>query len=221
MTEPVTQLPASNDAAVAPDTPPRDRERGARALGWWRRHCDPANPKGDPATRARLRRARSHLDVLRIEPAVALARLLGAAPTSHAAPAWRVNAALDLARVLAHVKAHEDRHPMQAAGWKRFPGDRKESDAGGDRPMLSNARFKRLLETGEGDEKVLAFTRLVALLGGTVNVAQLASDFLTWNHPEFGDRVHERWAFEYLAAGSAAPPPPPIDDSSDPEDDAA
>ena len=217
MTDPVTQLSASDDVAVAPDSPPRDRERGARALGWWRRHCDPANPKVDPATRARLRRARSHLDVLRIEPAVALARLLGAVPKSHAAPAWRVNAALDLARVLAHVKEHENQHPMRAAGWKSFPGENTKQDP----PTLSDARFKRLLETGEGEEKVMAFVRLVALLGGTVNVAQLASDFLTWNHPEYGDRVRERWAFEYLAAGSAAPPPPPIDDPSDPEDDAA
>lgn len=216
MTEPTTQVPP-RDAGVAPNDSFGGRDRGARALGWWRRHCDPANSKADPAARARLRRARSHLDVLRIEPAVVLARLLGAAPRTHAAPAWRVHAALDLARVLAHVKVHEDRHPMRAAGWESFPGENTKLPP----PVLSNARFARLLETGEGEEKVQAFTRLVTLLGGTVNVAQLASDFLTWDHPEFGDRVRERWAFEYLAAGSAAPPPPPVDDSTDTEDTAA
>jgi len=208
----------SGAAAPAPDRQGGDR-RGARALAWWRKHCDPANRQADPATRARLRRARSHLDVLRIDPAVALARQLGAAPRSHAAPPWRLYASLDLARVLAHVKEHDPRrHPMEAAGWKRFPGDRKESEAGEERPLLSGARFNRLLETGDGDEKVLAFTRLIALLGGAVNVATLASDFLTWNHPEHGDRVRERWAFHYLAAGSAAPPSPTID-TPDSEDD--
>lgn len=186
---------------------------GARALAWWRRHIDPGNRNADPATRARLRRARSQLDVLRIEPAVSLARQLGAVPKTRGAPEWRMRAALDLARVLAHVKEHDAQHPMRAAGWESFPSDNNQQDP----PRLSDARFKRLLETGEGEEKVLAFTRLVALLGGTVNVAQLAADFLTWNHPEYGDRVRERWAFEYLAAGSAAPPPPPFD--TDPEDD--
>jgi CRISPR type I-E-associated protein CasB/Cse2 len=100
---------------------------------------------------------------------------------------------------------------MRAAGWKSFPGDKKESEAGDDRPVLSEARFRRLLETGEGEEKLLAFVRLVTLLDGTVNVTQLASDFMSWNHPEYGERVRERWAFEYLAAGSAAPPLPPVD----------
>lgn len=218
MTTPTTEV--STSEAVAPAASGRDRDSGARALGWWRRHVDPANGKVDPATRARLRRARSHLDVLRIEPAVALARQLGAAPKSRAAPAWRTYAALDLARVLAHVKEHESRHPMRAAGWKRFPYETTESEAGADRPLLSDARFKRLLETGEGEEKVLAFTRLVALLGGTVNVPQLANDFLVWNHPEHGDRVRERWAFEYLHAGSAAPDLPAIDSDTDAEDDA-
>jgi CRISPR system Cascade subunit CasB len=184
---------------------------GAKALDWWRRYCDPSSEKVDPAIRARLRRARSHLDVLRVNPAVELARRLGAASRTHASSPSRVYAALDLARLLAHVKVHADQHPMRAAGWKSFPGDKKESDAGDERPVLSEARFKRLLETGEGEEKVLAFARLVMLLDGTVNVAQLSSDFMTWDHPEFGERVRERWAFEYLAAGSAAPSAPPVD----------
>jgi CRISPR type I-E-associated protein CasB/Cse2 len=166
---------------------------------------------GDPGTRARLRRARSSLDLLRITPAVDLARQLGAVPKARPAPDWKLNAALDLSRVLAHVKEHESQHPMKAAGWEHFPGDRRETDVSEGRPRLSEARFRRLLETGDGEEKVRAFTRLVTLLDGRVNVDQLASDFLDWNHPEYGDRVRERWAFHYLAAGSAAPAAPPTD----------
>lgn len=217
----MTASAASDITASPPRTLPASANhepRGARALSWWKQHCDPANPRTDPGTRARLRRARSTIDVLQVAIAVVLARRLGAVPKSRAAPDAHVYAALDVARVLAHVKAHEDRHPMRAAGWKRFPGDTKESDAGEDRPVLSGVRFKRLLETGGGEEKVLAFTRLVALLDGTVNVERLADDFLLWNHPEYGDRVRERWAFEYLAAGDAAPPTPPTDTTDTEED---
>jgi CRISPR system Cascade subunit CasB len=188
--------------------------RGARALAWWRKHCHPVN--GDPGTRARLRRARSVVDALQINAAVELARRLGAVPKDHPAPDWKIYAALDLGRVLAHVKEDDARHPMAAAGWQSFPGDRKESDAGTDRPRLSEARFRRLLQARGGEETVSAFVRLVALLDGRVNVAQLTTDFLDWNHPERGDRVRERWAFHYLAAGSAAP----TTASTDNEDDA-
>lgn len=202
-------IPETTSAAPAPSTPVAGDFHGRRALEWWRQHCHPVS--GDPGTRARLRRARSRLDLLQISAAADLARRLRAVPPTRAAPDWLLHAALDLARVLAHVKEHELRHPMEAAGWKSFPRDRKESDAGADRPRLSGARFKRLLETGDGDEKVAAFTRLIALLDGAVNVERLASDFLMWNHPEHGDRVRERWAFHYFAAGSAAPAAPSID----------
>lgn len=188
--------------------------RGARALEWWSKLAHPTG--GDPGTLARLRRARSPVEALSVRAAVGLARRLGAVCSN--TPDWQVRAWVDLARVLARVKTHDPaRHPMRAAGWKRFAGARRESDAGDDRPILSEARFKRLLQTGEGEEKVAAFSRLIALLDGAVKVDDLATDFLSWNHPEWGDRVRERWAFLYYAAGEAAPALPPIL----PEDDEA
>lgn len=190
----------------------RPESRGDTALAWWRKHCHPQS--GDPGTRARLRRARSSVEALRVVAAASLARQLGAVPKDSPAPDWRLRAAVDLARVLAHVQEHTAVHPMKAAGWKSFPRDRKESEAGEDRPVLSGARFRRLLETGDGEEKVAAFTRLIALLGGTIDVARLAADFLNWNHPTYGDRVREHWTFVYLAASDAAPALP----STDPED---
>ncbi|MGI8497250.1 MAG: type I-E CRISPR-associated protein Cse2/CasB [Gemmatimonadaceae bacterium] len=182
---------------------------GARAYQWWERLRDPK--RGDPATLAQLRRCRSTLEALGVPAAVVLARQLGGTREPHWR--WRLPATLDLARVLAHVKEHDPvKHPMRAAGWKRFPGERKESDAGDDRPLLAGGRFKRLLQTGDGAEKVAAFTRLVALLGGTVKVDDLAGDFLLWNHPTRGDRVRELWAFYYYAAAEAAPAASPSDD---------
>lgn len=196
MSSPVAGPETPSVTRAIPESP------GARALAWWERLRDPK--RGDPGTLAQLRRSRSTLEALGIRAAVSLARQLGGARAD--APDWRTRAALDLARVLAHVKAHDrGQHPMRAAGWKRFAGNRKESDAGDDRPALSEARFRRLLQTGDGEEKVAAYTRLVGLLGGNVKIDDLATDFLGWNHPEWGDRVRERWAFLYYAAGEAAP----------------
>ncbi len=187
------------------------------ALDWWRQLRDPKH--GDPGSLARLRRSRSPLDAMQVPDALVLARRLGAIPHGGTAPDWKVHAALDLARVLAHVRDHDaDQHPMRAAGWKHFVGARRESDAGDDRPVLSEARFRRLLLTGGGEEKVAAFTRLIALLGGTVKVDDLARDFVRWNHPELGDRVRERWAFLYYAASTAAPPLPADTDTSTVDD---
>ncbi len=114
---------------------------------------------------------------------------------------------LDLTRVLAHVR-EDDRsmRPMQAAGWKEFPGERKESDVDvSKRPRLSQVRFRRLLTTSGGEDLVRAFIRLVALLDGKVNVEALGRDFRDWNHVSRGDAVRQRWAFDYYAASSANP----------------
>ncbi len=80
---------------------------------------------GDAGIRAQLRRARATVNVLRVPAALRLARQVGAIPKDAPAPDWKVRAALDLARVLAHVQQHDPVHPMRAAGWKHFPGDKR------------------------------------------------------------------------------------------------
>jgi len=107
-------------------------------------------------------------------------------------------AALELAVLLAHVR-EDDPHPlMRAAGWKSFPGSSKESEASAEqRPLLSELRFRRLLQTTR-DERLEAFKRLVRQLKGKVNVVDLANSYLFW-----GDKVRERWAFDYYAASAA------------------
>jgi CRISPR type I-E-associated protein CasB/Cse2 len=203
-------------------TPPAAKPRAPAALDWWQRLSDPK--RGDPGALARLRRARSPLEAMQVPQAIELVRRLGAVPRDGRAADGRLRAALDLARVLAHIREHDPlHHPMRAAGWKRFAGMRREADAGDDRPRLAEARFRRLLLTGDGEERVAAFTRLVKLLGGAVKVDDLARDFVAWNDPERGDLVRERWAFLYYnAAGAAIPELPELDLTSDPdsEDDA-
>jgi CRISPR type I-E-associated protein CasB/Cse2 len=102
---------------------------------------------------------------------------------------------------------------MRTLGWKHFPGGRREGGGGEDRPKLAEARFRRLLKSGTGEERVAGFVRLVALLGRKTKVDDLARDFLDWNHPTYGPRVRERWAFLYYAAGEAAPAIPEFDSS--------
>jgi CRISPR system Cascade subunit CasB len=136
-----------------------------------------------------------------VPSAVSLVRRLGGGNTDRSANDWTVTEGLNLARVLAHVRDHDPvQRPMRAAGWKVFPEQGSGSEAGGERPLLSEVRFRRLLSAGRGEEQVSAFTRLIAQLGGIVHVPALAEAFWYWN-----DRTKRQWAFEYYAAGSASP----------------
>ena len=178
-------------APVAKDYP------GTMASGWWKRYCAPDT--GDPATRARLKRCGSFTEALGVPAAILLARQLGALKD---VGDRRLESALGLARVLANISADDIRPPMRAAGWPSFPGDKREADVdGSQRPRLSELRFRRLLQTGGGEEQVTAFVRLIRLLGGQVNVAALARDYLNWDR----DTTKHRWAFDYYAASTAAP----------------
>jgi CRISPR system Cascade subunit CasB len=136
-----------------------------------------------------------------------LIRRLGFATPQSDVDYARVSAVIRLARVLAHVDEHDSKRPMQAAGWKSFPGDRRESEAGDDRPVLAEVRFRRLLQVEDGEEQVDAFIRLIKLLGRTASVPAVARDFLHWN-----DKTKQSWAFDYYAAGVAAPSNPTISD---------
>lgn len=184
---------------MTPDSAVKSSGRGEVALRWWVGLTD--EERGDSAALARLRRSGSTTEAAREPAALRLVRKLGISPGD---ASWSaVETALDLARVLANVRSRDDRHPMRAAGYSRFPSDSPPPEP----PRLSEARFRRLLQVGRGEEKVTAFTRLIALLDSKVNIGRLATDYLDWNHPVRGDRTRERWAFEYYAAGSAAPTP--------------
>jgi CRISPR type I-E-associated protein CasB/Cse2 len=182
----------------ATTTPAAESDHPSQALAWWQYHLDSRSRTYDPGTRARLRRCDSPADAAAIPAAVSLARRVGA--FSAGADDQRIIDALNLARVLAHVRTHEPGPPMRVAGWKKAPGDRKESDAGEDRPLLSGARFRRLLATGPDEEQVAAFVRLIAILDGKVDVTALSRDFLNWSHPWKGERVRRQWAEDYFAA---------------------
>ena len=168
------------------------------AREWWKSIGDART--GDPATRARLRRCRTTNEVLSIPAGVRLPRMIGAMPRAGDRLGARFSRALDLARVLAHVTEDSGVHPMREVGWPVFPGSRREGDLERG-PKLSEARFRRLLQSEPGEELVTQFTRLIALMGGRANVSALSEAFLWWDHPD--GRAKQRWAFEYFNAGAA------------------
>jgi CRISPR system Cascade subunit CasB len=59
---------------------------------------------------------------------------------------------------------------------------------------VSGLRFRRILKMKEQDELFAGMTRIIALLGGTVNLQSLAQSVYSWN-----DRTRKKWAFEYYS----------------------
>jgi CRISPR system Cascade subunit CasB len=178
------------------------------ASRWWRRTIDESKPVADPRVRALLRRAHTANEAIMIPAAVDLARRLKLVPDSSVDPTGRdLTRALDLTRVLAHIRTHAKMHPMRELGYSSFPGDDVE---GGKAPTLSELRFRRLLQASAGEPKVAAFKRLVAQLDDTANVADIAEAFWFWNDPDA--HVKQVWAFKYFNAGNDADLPASITD---------
>ena len=169
-----------------------------RAREWWQAAI--SDEGGDRGARSALRRCTTPLEAMTIPAAISLARRLGRIPSVDA-PKWKAQQferALGLAIVLAHVRANVQTPLVRELGWKQFPGDRKETDAGDERPRLSELRFKRFLQNENEDELIAAFCRLLALAGNETNVTDLARAFLRWDE----DRTKRDLALTYFNADS-------------------
>ncbi len=97
-----------------------------------------------------------------------------------------------LAVVLAHVRTEEPSKLASSVG----PENGTEENA-----KLKPLRLRRLLSATADDEILTAFRRLVALKGGTANVADLTRNILNWHD----EKTRMRFAFDYWQAGAAAP----------------
>lgn len=161
------------------------------ARGWWKRVCSLAD--GNAATRARLRRCHDRTDAFMVPAALQLAKTLAPSNSSDE----QLGSAIDLARVLAHIKVDKSIHPMRSVGWTAFPRDGAE---GAERPKLGETRFRRLLQATDGEERVTAFVRLIALMDNEANVAEIADAFHWWSYPD--GHVRQRWAFQYYNVNS-------------------
>ena len=115
------------------------------------------------------------------------------------------------AAVLAHVRS--DKPGTSVA--RLIGPDSLESP---ETALLKPLRFRRLIEAEEGDERLTAFRRLVALADGSLPVRDLAGALLDWN-----DKRRTRWVFEYwntqppasvAADPQTAPPATPAEEAT-------
>jgi CRISPR system Cascade subunit CasB len=104
---------------------------------------------------------------------------------------WPLLRAAAIANVLAHVREDDSRAVARALG--------PQADNAGE--VMSEGRFRRLLQSEEGEDLTRNLVRAVKMLKGKANVADLARAIWWWN-----DRVRRDWAFRYLNAEPPAVP---------------
>lgn len=155
------------------------------AAAWWGdMQPDPANQrKGDRGALARLRRCASVSAAMQEAATIRLFQRVGGTAAADL-PAVALAAA-----TLAHVR--ED-----VAGVTVARAIGPQSVENPETALLKPLRFRRLLETVEPDERLVAFRRLAALAGGRLPVADLAVALMDWT-----DERRRRWVYDYWNAG--------------------
>ncbi len=86
-----------------------------------------------------------------------------------------------IAGLLAHVKAEDT---------QRLPI--KMSELSGDRPLVSEMRFRDLLKIETTDDLFVSLRRTLPLIDSKANICQLANDVYFW-----GDKTKKDWAYSY------------------------
>lgn len=122
--------------------------------------------------RARLRRAESPDDVLLTE---AFMRFLQVMPDEWASP-QRLPASALVAAIVAHANAHETGTYADVS----FASQLATPKDGGDKPRLSELRFRQLQKSNDPTEFFRRLLRAVRILDRNVNIPSLANDALHW-----------------------------------------
>ena len=180
-------------------TAPKRWTGAAVAEKWWHDlTSETATRRGQRrAARARLRRARTPLEMIQEPEALRLIASL---------PGEKPDRVAILAGILAFVDKSDDSPVPRAIGRAKLDDEAA---------LMSEGRFRRLLQT-DGDDLMDAMRRLVHLTKRKANVYDLSFSVLRW-----GDIVKKRWIFEYYnvaIAGDArprtAPDTPPVTPST-------
>lgn len=162
------------------------RKKSATVERWFNRtlgESGDAARRGDRrATRARLRRAKSPLEIIQEPEALRLVAMLSG---GHGG-ADRVAV---LAGVLAFVEEKDERKIARAIGRSSLDDD----DA-----VVSEIRFRRLLQT-PGRELLDPMRRIVRMNKGKANVRDMSDSVLYW-----GERVRRCWIFDYYGVSAGA-----------------
>lgn len=154
-----------------------------KASLWWRQ-IQPGGGKPDNAGLAQLRRVATPQEALLHPCAVELAIRLNRHSFEDR------TTACSLAAVLSHVRQDSKDRAIAA----------KLGKTNGDNRLMSEVRFRTLMQSASGTERMTAFRRAIALLGQNVNVEQLAYAWLFWDSGDRGRRLRSDWMFEYVGA---------------------
>lgn len=158
---------------------------GAIAAEWWH-ELNPQNGLRSGhyrAALAHLRRAGTPLEAIQEAATLSLIQRL-----PHYRNKDRIAA---LAGILAWVRENDDRRVARVVGRDSLDNEKA---------VMSEVRFRRLLQVVEDEELMEAMRRLVRLSDRKVNVCDLSNSVLYW-----GDRVRKRWVFDYYGVSLAAP----------------
>ena len=143
---------------------------------WWQ------GLEEDHASRAVLRRCAT-LDAVTLSDAYQrFYRYMLACGWPEDASEWQRDKLAAIAGLLAHVKTDDT---------QRLPI--KMSELTGDRPLVSELRFRGLLKIETIDDLFISLRRTLPLMGYQASVEQLARDVYWWN-----DDTKKRWAYSYV-----------------------
>ncbi len=149
----------------------QEKTVGQVALAWWN------GLEHDPGGRAELRRCARAVEAVFCPQSHRLGSALreNGVPVAASVFPW-------MAIALSHVREHTAGTSLVAA---MIGPDASH-------PVLSPIRFRRLLGAASRADMVILVVRLIRMLGGRVNVAELAETVNFW-----GDDMKRRWAFAY------------------------
>jgi len=142
---------------------------GSTLLRWWQ------GLESDRGARAELRRAHDLTAVALTGSFQRFYRLI----VNAGWPEGESERLAALAGLLAHVKVQADKPLTQTM-------------SEGEKPPVSELRFRRLLESPTMDDLFIGLRRVLPLMGHSANIYDLAHSVLFW-----GDAVKKRWAYNY------------------------
>ncbi|MCU0589597.1 MAG: type I-E CRISPR-associated protein Cse2/CasB [Syntrophobacteraceae bacterium] len=142
---------------------------------WWRAL------EGDRGQRAALRRCGSLLEVVFVP---AFHGLYGSLLSHGRVDAEKLALVAGLA---AHVKAHV---PVSSDG--SVAAQMAQARPGGQTALMCGLRFRRLLKIQSREELFPAMVRVIRLLGGRLDLVDLARSVYDWN-----EWTRRQWAFDY------------------------
>lgn len=153
-----------------------DSHLGKTLQGWWQGLED------DRASRAILRRCATLDDVVLSAAYQRFYRtMLAYNCWPEDARDWQRDKLAAIAGLLAHVNT-DDTQRLSV----------KMSELAGDKPLLSELRFRDLLKIETTDDLFVSLRRALPLVGHQASIHQLARDVYWW-----GDETKKQWAYSY------------------------